>query len=117
MSLRVDEEGVVRLHWVEGLHIDGPLARTAMDLVDELNAGRERPLLVDMSGTATLSREARMVFTQKCSASRIALLGASAVDRVIANFWLGVSAAPVPTRFFTSDPAAVAWLRDGAPRS
>jgi hypothetical protein len=34
---------------------------------------------------------------------------------VIANFALGVSAVPVPTRFFTSEPAALAWLRDGAP--
>jgi len=66
---------------------------------------------VSMTGTAELSRDARVVFTRRCSASRIALVGRSAVDRVIANFALGVSSVPVPTRFFTSEPAAVGWLR------
>jgi hypothetical protein len=117
ISLRVDPDGIVRLSWAEGLRITGPLARDAVGMVDELNAGSERPLLVDMTGTATLTREARMAFTEKCSASMIALLGRSAVDGVIANFALGVSAPPVPTRFFTSDPAALAWLRHGDTRT
>ena len=55
------------------------------------------------------------MFTRPCSASRIALLGASAVDRVIANFALGVSSVPVPTKFFTSADAALAWLADAHP--
>ena len=100
----------MHLTWAEGLRITGALAREAMDMVDELNGELERPLLVDMTGTATLTRDARMVFTQKCSASIIALVGRSAVDRVIANFALGVSAPPAPTRFFTSETAATAWL-------
>jgi hypothetical protein len=113
ISVRVDLAGIVHLTWAAGLRITGALAREAMVMVDELNGGRERPLLVDMTGTATLTRDARMVFTEKCSASPIALLGRSAVDRVVANFALGVSAPPVPTRFFTSEPAAVAWLCHG----
>ena len=68
--------------------------------------------MVDMSGTATLSRDARKVFTRRCSASRIALLGRSSVDRVIANFALGVNTTPVPTKFFTSTDAATTWLVD-----
>lgn len=113
MAACIDAAGVVRLSWAEGLQITAELARDAMMLVDEINVATERPLLVDMTGTATLTRPARMAFTRKCSASRIALLGRSPVDRVIANFALGVSAVPVPTRFFTSEPAAVAWLCDG----
>lgn len=110
MAVRVDPLGFLRLTWVPGLRIDGPLADAAMALIDEMNAGRERPLLVDMAGTAQLTREARMAFARKCSASRIALVGRSEVDRVIANFALGVSGVPVPTRFFTSEAAAVTWL-------
>jgi hypothetical protein len=116
-SVRVDVRGFVRLSWVQGLRITGDMARAAMALVDATNAGRERPLLVDMTGTAALTREARMTFSRRCSASRIALLGSSPVDRVIANFALGVSAVPVPTRFFTSELLAVAWLTDGAVRT
>ncbi len=115
MVVDVDPLGIVRLTWQRGLQISGELAQSAMALVDETNAGRERPLLVDMTGTATLTREARRTFSRRCSASRIALLGRSPVDRVIANFALGVSGVPVPTRYFTSDPLATAWLCDGAP--
>ncbi|WP_218605580.1 DUF7793 family protein [Pseudonocardia abyssalis] len=113
MVVRVDPSGIVRLSWTAGLQITGRLAQQAMGLVDMTNADRERPLLVDMRGTATLSRDARMTFRRKCSASRIALLGRSPVDRVLANFAMGVSSVPVPTRFFTSETAAVAWLHHG----
>ncbi len=102
---------LVRLTWRTGLRIDGALAEHAMSLVDHLNGARERPLLVVMTGTAQLTREARMVFGRRCSASRIALTGRSEVDRVIANFFLSVGRVPVPTRFFTSEAAAIAWLR------
>ncbi len=36
--------------------------------------------------------------------------GRSAVSRVVANFALGAS--PMPTRYFTSEAAAIAWLLD-----
>ncbi len=116
ISVRVNADGIVRLTWAEGLRITEPLAREAVARVDELNGAQRRPLLVDMTGTATLTRDARVVFTERCSASMIALLGRSAVDSMIANFALSVSAPPVPTRFFTSDPAAVAWLHHGDTR-
>ncbi len=116
-SVAIDLRGFVRLSWDQDLRITGDMARVAMALVDAANAGRERPLLVDMTGTAALTRDARMTFSRRCSASRIALLGSSPVDRVIANFALGVSAVPVPTRFFTSELLAVAWLTDGAVRT
>jgi hypothetical protein len=117
LSLRVVDPGVIWLDWAPGIEIDGDLARTAMRAVDDLNAGGHRPLLVDMTGTAVFSRDARKVFSQPCSAPRIALVGTSPVDRVIANFALGMFANPVPTRFFTSEAAALAWLSDGAGES
>jgi hypothetical protein len=117
ISVRVDSDGIVRLTWAAGLRITDALAREAMAMVDDLNGDQQRPLLVDMTGTATLTREARVAFTDKCSASIIALVGRSAVDRVIANFALGVSAPVAPTRFFTSDSAAVAWLCHGDTRT
>lgn len=108
--VRLGDSRFVRLSWRSGIRVDGALAQRAMTLVDELNGPLERPLLVDMKGTAQLTRDARMTFARKCSASRIALLGGSQVDRVIANFALGVTRTPVPTRFFTSESEALSWL-------
>jgi hypothetical protein len=110
VQVRVEDLGFVRLTWRTGLRITGALAERAMGLVDQTNGSLERPLLVDMTATAQLRRDARMTFARRCSASRIALLGRSEVDRVIANFAVGVTSTPVPTRFFTSEAAAVAWL-------
>jgi hypothetical protein len=66
-------------------------------------------MLVDMTTTESLSRQARSVFT-RCAASRIALLGTSPVDRILANWSLGVQNLPCPTRFFASKTEAMKWL-------
>jgi hypothetical protein len=111
MDLTVERDGVVRLTWTPGVRITGELADVAMGRVDVLNGDTQHPLLVVMRGTSELTRGARMVFARRCTASRIALLGTSAVDRVLANFALGVRSQPVPTRFFTDEAAALDWLR------
>lgn len=117
-SLGFDSSGILRLEWARGVVIDAPNAQQAMDRVNALCGGRPTPLLIDMATTESVSRAARAVFAKRCDASAIALLGASAVDRVLANFFLGVNSAPVPTRFFTNSDEAVKWLtsrgHDGA---
>ncbi len=112
MSLDMDEAGFVRLSWAPGLKISDDMAREAVRGLAVVCDGRRLAMLVDMTGTAVLTRGARVVFAEKSSASRIALLGRSSVDRVIANFALGVSKVPVPTRFFTDEPLAIAWLTE-----
>jgi hypothetical protein len=106
--------GIVRLTWTPGAQITGPLAASAMAAVNRLNGERRRPLLVEMAGTGTPTREARAQFARRSTASRIALLGGSAVDRVHASFVAGIGASPVPTRYFTSAADAASWLLAGA---
>ncbi|MCU1548995.1 MAG: hypothetical protein JWO29_1946 [Arthrobacter sp.] len=108
--LGFEGNGILRLAWARGVVIDAPNAQLAMNRVNEMCRGRPTPLLIDMATTESVSRAARTVFSQRCDASAIALLGASPVDRVLANFFLGVNSAPVPTRFFTSRDQAVSWL-------
>lgn len=59
---------------------------------------------------AAVTHQARSVFAEPCAASRIALLDSSPIDRVIANFTMGLHTLPCPTRFFTSRAEATAWL-------
>ncbi|MEP6979396.1 MAG: STAS/SEC14 domain-containing protein [Nakamurella sp.] len=103
-------DDVIRLRWTEGVIISEPAARIAAAYVNQLSSDRRRPMVVDMSLTAAVTRQARTVFLEPGAASCIALLGRSPVDRVIANFVLGVSNLPCPTRFFTSETAALEWL-------
>lgn len=78
--------------------------------VNELCGEDRHPMLVNMATTADVTRGARAVFGRRCQASRIALLGASPVDRVLANFFLGINSVPCPTKFFTSERDALTWL-------
>ena len=114
-SLTIDDEGMLILVWPHGVSITGPAARHAMDEVNRICGTTRRPMLVDMATTKSVSREARVVFGERCAASRIAMLGRSPVDRVIANFALGRISPrpPCPTKFFTDRAQAFAFLREG----
>ena len=103
-------DGVVHLIWTPNARIDVADARAAMAMVNEVCDGVGHPMLVDMASTETVSREARAVWSIPCAASKIALLGSSPVDRVVANFFLGIHIPPCPTKFFTSESEAMTWL-------
>lgn len=98
-------DGLVRVRWARGLRITGLHVIQAMAAVDSLNGDEQRPLLVEMAGVLAPTREARQLFGRRCTASRVALLGESAVDRVAASFVPspGGQGFPVPTQFFTSE--------------
>ncbi len=113
-SLEMSNEGFLHLRWLPGVHIQVEDARAAMEKVNETCRQEQHAMLVDMAAVGSVSREARAVWSIPCSASRIALLGKSPVDRVLANFFLGVHVPPCPTRFFTSRSEAMEWLNAGA---
>ena len=110
-NIELDSEGLLRLTWARGASITEADAEAAMGQVNDLCGKSRHPMLVDMATTSDVSRAARAVFGRPCQASRIALLGASPVDRVIANFFLGLNKLPCPTKFFTSEPDALSWLK------
>src|SRR5690242_1046510 len=69
------------------------------------------PILVDMRGMARLERPAREHFIgDQGGVSAIALLAGSAVNRMIANFFIGLKRMPIPIRIFTDRDAALFWL-------
>lgn len=106
----IEPPGLIHLLWNPHVRIEEADAHAAMATVNDVAQGARYPLLVDMASVSTVTRQARAVFSIDCAATRIALLGASPVDRVLANFFLGVHIPPCPTRFFTSRTEAVTWL-------
>jgi hypothetical protein len=109
-DLVLESGGLLRLTWARGASITEADAEAAMAKVNALSGRSRPPMLVDMATTSDVSRGARAVWGRPCQASRIALLGTSPVDRVLANFFLGIHKVPCPTKFFTSEPDALAWL-------
>lgn len=109
-TVELAAEGVLRIVWKPGTVLEAPDVQGAMAKVNELADGVEYPMLIDIANTQAVTRQARSVFSVKCAASRIALLGSSPLDRVIANFAMARRTLPCPTRYFTSRDEAMAWL-------
>ncbi|MDR7158459.1 STAS/SEC14 domain-containing protein [Arthrobacter sp. BE255] len=109
-TIKLGADEIIYLVWKPGIVLDGDDVHGAMATLNELAAGSEYPMLVDMGTTKAVTRQAKSAFQIPCAASRIALLGSSPVDRVIANFTIARQALPCPTRFFTSREDALNWL-------
>lgn len=109
-TVELGADGILHLIWEPKVRIEVHDAQAAMATVNDIAGDGSYPMLVDMATTESVSREARGVFSIPCAANRIALLGASPVDRIIANFFLGVHIPPCPTRFFTSRSESMKWL-------
>lgn len=88
------------------------VANAALASITALGRGKKLPMLVEIGGV-THSAAARKVFPDPSTISRMALLGSSPVDRVIAMFRLTLVQAGFPIRYFTSEDKAVAWLLGG----
>ena len=109
-TIELGADGIILLVWKPGIVLDGDDVRAAMAQLNAITNGSEYPMLVDMGRTKAVTHHARAAFKIPCAASRIALLGSSPVDRVIANFTIERQALPCPTRFFTSRDEALGWL-------
>jgi hypothetical protein len=110
-------DGILRLTWDRDLRVTAEMARQAMTAVDDVSAGRPRPLLVRMARTTALDRAARAQFAEKTSISAIALLGETPVDRRLAASTVGRGVPEAPARCLTDERDAVAWLLDTCRRS
>lgn len=109
-TVELDPAGFFHLVWKPGTVLAAEDVHAAMAGINGLAGGAEYPLLVDITQTRSVSRQAKSVFSTRCAASRIALLGSNPVNRVIANFAMSRRTLPCPTRFFTSRQEATDWL-------
>ncbi|MGO4249528.1 STAS/SEC14 domain-containing protein [Paenarthrobacter sp. RAF54_2] len=109
-TVELDAQGILYLVWQPGTVLEADDVHAAMAKVNELAAGAEYPMLIDIANTQAVTLQAKSVFSVKCAASRIALLGSSPLNRVIANFAMARRNLPCPTRYFTSRDDAMSWL-------
>jgi hypothetical protein len=109
-TVELDAEGILHLVWNPETVLVADDVHAAMAKVNEVADGAEYPMLIDLANTQAVTRQAKSVFSVKCTASRIALLGSNPFNRLIANFAMARRTLPCPTRFFTSRNEAMYWL-------
>jgi hypothetical protein len=105
-----EQHSVAHNDWLSGAVCNLDAARQVTSIVAGFGRGPV-PVLVDMRYVSKVDRAAREHFSgPDAQATAVALLVASAVSRVVANFIIGLQRMPVPTRMFTDESAAVNWL-------
>src|SRR5689334_19057038 len=74
------------------------------------------PLLIDMRGIKSTTREARkhMAAAGAKLVKAAALITGSAINRTLGNIFLAIDKPPVPIRLFTNEASARAWLKQFA---
>jgi hypothetical protein len=106
-----DRHGVMRTEWLPGSVCGSAEAEAVTQEIHALAHGRV-PVLVDMRAMAKLERSGREHFaSDQGGVSAIALLTASPVTRMMANFFIGMRRLPVPIQMFTDEDASIAWLQ------
>jgi hypothetical protein len=117
-TIWLDGEGIVRAKLKPHVHVGLGDAQEAVRAIGELCQGRRSPVLVDMTELQSMDREARVYFAGAETAkveSAVAILIHSPLSRAIGNFFMGLNKPLFPTRLFTSEEEALAWLKSSAP--
>ena len=100
----------------KGCDITLDVAKEHVQVLKRLACGLPRPLLVDVGGIHSATKEARDYLSRnKESISNflaVAVLVGSPVSRIIASFTLGITAPlDIPAKAFSSKEKAQVWLK------
>jgi hypothetical protein len=109
----LSDDGIVHAKLKPHIEVDRADAEEAVRAIGSLCNGTKRPVFVDMSEIKFMSRDARTYFAGAETArveAAAALLIRSPLTKAIGNFFLGLNKPLFPTRLFTSQAEALAWL-------
>ncbi len=116
--VQLEADGILRARTKPNVDLNLEDARAIIPAISTLCDGVRRPILVDLTGIKSMTREARVYFAGPETAaveSAAALLVASPIARAVGNFFIGFNKALIPARLFTSEPAALEWLAQFLP--
>jgi hypothetical protein len=107
MNLR---DGVLWITWARNTSVGDADARAVTDRTNALSAGARLPMLVEVAGIETLTRNALIQFAKELNITAMALAGPSLVDNIIAAHFTEIYHPLYPTRYFSSCHEALTWL-------
>jgi hypothetical protein len=112
-TFRRHANGIVHAVMRRGCDMRLEDAKENVAAIFELGGRSRSPVLVDMRGVRSQTREARAYFAgpeaEKATLA-VALLIGSPVSRVLASFFMHLIPQRIPTAIFTDESAAMKWL-------
>lgn len=109
----LDKRGFIISKVRPGSEIGLNEAKGNTQAVIDISGGANYPIFVDIREIKSISKEARDHFSmrgRKPNVTAIAMLVSSPLSRIIGNFFLGLNKPTVPTKMFTSEIDAIAWM-------
>jgi len=106
------DNGFLCCRYATDLHLSLDVAKACVEARIFFARGLAYPLLIDMKGIKSTTREARL-YMASVGATLVkgaALITGSAVNRTIGNIFLKIDRPPVPLKLFTSEEKARHWL-------
>lgn len=106
-------ENIILATWKDEI-IDIIIAKTAVENRLEATGGKKYPMLINMKSVKTISKEARDFLASEPGCEGViaaAIIIDSAINSMIANFFLYVTKPPIPTKIFGDEEDAMQWLR------
>jgi hypothetical protein len=110
-----EPDGTVVLVFEPGCQLDAENTVGVVRAHIAAAAGQKRPTLADLRGMRSATREARELGAAADVVAitlRMAILVGNPVTRVLGNFFMLVTSPKYPTKVFTEEAAARAWLRE-----
>lgn len=108
-TIRQEPDGIFHLVLDSDTRLDEPAAQELAAALHEHLTG-DGLLLADITGLAWIDREARAVIAEGTYAKARAILVRSATAQVLAQLFQALHNPTIPTRTFSSEPEARAWL-------
>lgn len=107
------DRGILYCKYADGLHLSLQVARAIVEERIAFSKGRPYPVLVDMKGIKSSTGAARKFMATNGTMMVVAgaLITGSRLNKALGNLFLKIDMPPVPTRLFTQEYKAVAWLR------
>jgi hypothetical protein len=107
-------DGIGRITYAPQSEITLAEAQYVLAALAQQTGGVAVPTCVDISQARSMTSESRQYFSGEAanhSVRAVALVVGSPVSRVLASFFMSLNRPAFPTKLFTSEPEAIAWLR------
>lgn len=109
----LEKDGILRTKIFEGSVIGLKDVQEYYSFTEKLTGGEKALVLLDGRSAFTITDEARAYAAEQANRTRAAtaLIVNSAAIKIIYNLYIQIDKPQTPTRMFTDEASAIAWLK------
>ncbi|WP_146069716.1 hypothetical protein [Arthrobacter sp. B0490] len=104
-----DEGEFLRVRWASGVTVDANDARSRIATTNAMSPCGKRPLLIHIGLAKQITPEAKQLFVEDTSSTRLAILSEDEVGRVLTSF---NHRSAIPSGYFNNELEAITWLTE-----